>query len=292
MSRRAALGHTAVLVATALASAGLSGCGQLLSTQEVAMAVLLSTPSVTNPSDSTKTIPGATTFSVFLGSADPTQLLSGQAVGTNAITPQDDATVTLTYTDATTHMPVSVSVPSKGAGTGAYLVAGDSMLQYEQVPYTVTIVRGGSTYMLTGTPPSPEKIKEFESNAVLMNQDVSMGFTVTRDPTRSPEPIAFVAMAAVDSSLASNPTALDSGATYTNAPSDALGFLNLLLSPGQWETDSFTIPASAFSSPSMTPYLITLTPVSQGAVAPGSATLSIFSNFLIGQASAGVVVSK
>jgi hypothetical protein len=281
------------LLAVLLAATGGLSCSSLLSTQEFAAALLLETPAVQNPSNSSQTIPGVTTFSLYLGSVDPTQILSGSAPS-GAVTLHDDAQVTLAYTDATTHKPVSVSVPSAGAGTGSYTTTSvqATTLAYEQVQYTVTIIEGGSTYILTGTPPTPQKIKEFESSQVLSNTNVSNGFTLTRDPETSPEPVAFVAMEAINSSVTADPSALESGLTYTNAPTDALGFLNLLLSPGPWETDTFSIPGSAFSDPAQTPYLISLTPTSQGALGAGSASLFPGSNFLIGQASAGVVISS
>jgi hypothetical protein len=302
MLRSYARARSLLLLGLAACSPFALSCDQLvqqLEAKDFAVAVLLATPSVPNPKNPSAMLSGAATLSVFVGATDVTKI-SGNKPSADAISPESDATVSIEFTPKSGTTPISVSVPSKGSGVYA-VTSKESMLTLEDgTAYTVTIARAGQTYVLTGTSlATPPKIKEFEdpSPKVIPNYDyvARNGFTVTRDPTKDDtnlNPVAFVAMQAIDSNTTASSTPASSGLTYSNVPTTPLGFLELVLDKSKWQANTFPIPVEKFAA--ATPYLITMTGVSDGKnpITNGSSALFAGSTFLIGTADAGGVVTK
>lgn len=290
------------LVALASLTPLAMSCDQLveqLTASDFAVAVLLSTPAVPNPKNAGATLPGVTTLSVFVGATDTTKILDGKA-SADAISPESDATVTVDFTNTTTNMPVQVSVPSKGNGIYAVTSTDSVLVAQAGTAYTVTISRAGKTYKLKATSSVDiPKIKEFEEPAPRLITDYDAaangGFTITRDPSLEPtskNKVAFVAMQAIDSNTTASATPGGAGITNTNIPTTPFGFLELVLDKSKWQEKTFTIPADKFAA--ATPYLVSLTAVSEGSNPTDTSSSALFagSNFFIGTADAGGVVTK
>jgi hypothetical protein len=282
------------LVMTALV-AGVAGCGLVseLQSNQMAVALLLQSPSVPNPSNPTTTIPGITTFSVEFASVS-LSAVNGNAA--NAATPTDGAMVVLKFHDVGMNVDRAITVPGKGNGT-YFLDSTNSNLVYQSgQPYTVVITYAGSTYEMTTTPGAAVKINEFEPGHApapavdgpvadtLINWPPNTAFTITRDPPTDAN-VAFWDLATYSGNTPTD--------VATNRPATASDFLNLILNESTFELPSFTIPGSNFKANQT--YVVSLVSVAQGSQVTSDASVSpLFpgSNFYGGAASSGVLTTN
>lgn len=280
----------------ALSALTLSACGGLLEqlqSEEVAIAALIRTPDAKNP-QTDEVVPGVTTFTLFFGSVDRSKLIptngGGQDVEAGAFQGNEGATVTLLFKDAG-GVERSINPQDKGEGQYAIDSTQSQLLTYNaNTVYTLTIAYSGKTYRLTVTPPTDTEIAEFKEvdNKVVVDHPAGADFTVTRadgDADPSKNPLAFVNLMALSGSEQSQ--------KWSNMPSDALGFLRLVLADSPWRARQFTIPGDQFAAGSQ--YLVTLSSMERGTSEgpnDGSAALFPGSSFLAGVADAGGILTE
>lgn len=278
-------GLVAALSAAALA---LTGCGDFfdqLRAEEVALAALLHTPEMDNPAGGDP-VPGSTVFTLFFGRVDRSRILPGtggsESAEDGAFTGIADAEVTLKFTDSG-GTERQLEVKSNGAGRYGLSSEEADLLEYTTEPVTVTIEYAGKTHRLRVTPPEPAAAAEFADQPVIADHAAGEDLTLTRaEALGSENPLAFVHLQGVAGE--------GEGSSWTNFPSDGMGFLRLVLDDAQWRTDSFTIPGDQFAAGSG--YLATLSAAARGEIVTedGSDPLFTSSSFLAAAGSGGGVL--
>lgn len=272
-----------------------SACGGLLEqlqSEQVAIAALIRTPDAKNP-QTDEVVPGATSFTLFFGSVDRAQLVptsGGQDAKDGAFQGNEGATVTLLFKDAG---GVERSINPQDQGEGRYAIDStqSQLLTYNaNTLYTLNIDYAGKTYRLTVTPPTDTQIAEFAEapNKVVVDHPAGAPFTVTRadgDADPSKNPLAFVNLTSLSGA--------EQAQKWTNMPSDALGFLRLVLADSPWRARQFTVPGDQFVAGAQ--YLVTLSSLERGTSdgpTDGSAALFPGSSFLAGVADAGGILTE
>lgn len=289
----ARLSFTRTLMVAAAVS--LSACGGLieqLQSEQVAIAALIRTPDAKNP-ETEEVIPGATSFTLFFGTVDRSKLVpttGGQDAQAGAFKGNAGATVTLLFKDAG-GVERSINPQDKGEGQYAIDSTQSQLLTYNaETLYTLNIVHSGKTYRLTVEPPTSAEIAEFKAaeNKVVTDHPAGAPFTVTRadastDPSKNA--LAFVNLMELSGT--------DQSQKWSNMPTDALGFLRLVLADSPWRARQFTVPGDQFAAGSQ--YLVTLSSLERGesdGPTDGSAALFPGSSFLAGVADAGGILTE
>ncbi|MFO0747206.1 MAG: hypothetical protein U1F43_16305 [Myxococcota bacterium] len=269
-----------------MALAGCDGLLKDLETQEVGVAVLLATPDMKDPLTQ-EPIAGVTTIDVFFGQVDVSQGLSGAGITSDAYTGRADASVHLSFSDPHGGGPRDLVVPSVGNGEFRLDSRDEPQLVYAQVAYTVTIVLEGHTYRMQVVAPGQTDITEIEQTAdgVIRDHVAGAPLTVTRADGQGADKNdpAFVRLTALGHG--------DPTEAWTNAPSDAVGFVDVVLRDDRWRVDQFVVPGSEFTRGSA--YLLTLAPLARGEVVTthGETQLFLGSAFFAGMASGGAVIA-
>ncbi len=279
--------------ALALLALPLGACGGLadqLQADDFAVGALIKTPDLTNPQDSSKTIPGVTSFQLFFGKIDRSKISLGaggkQVAAEGAFTGVAGAIVKLDFHDPT-NGDVEINVPDKGSGQYQIDSQTAERLTYDQTAYTATIAYSGQTFTLHVTAPAPTDIKELQAAPDrTITQTANTPLTITRTDAAGPgkNPIAFVNLSSVTGTAKVD--------AWNNVPKDPFGFLQLVLDDSAWRADSFVIPGDQFQPNSG--YVVTLAEMAQGSAdtATGSTALFVGSTLLAGVAAGGGVTTK
>ncbi|MGQ0505451.1 MAG: hypothetical protein ACT4TC_09025 [Myxococcaceae bacterium] len=274
------------VVLTTLVAVGACDFTKKLTAEEVLVGTLLSTPTIdVRPAAfipdagmlaldaGTQTIPAQIVAYAFFGSRE------GQNLD-QAPTPIADATVTVGAAGQT-----AVALNNDGNGNYSKTGGADAGLTYQGgATYEFTATRAGEAFIGEVTEaPTTESIAAFHSGVISVTANTPYTFTRPEPPAGKSRNLGFVTVFPVSNSG-------DRGKpTYTNVPSDALGFLKLIAAPGEWQTAQVTLPGTAFPQANGN-YVILFSSVKNGG--PRTTNLFIGSALLVGTADVGLVRTK
>lgn len=253
---------SAVFAASAIAVLA-AGCDELAKAgnENVLVFTLMQTPDFDLPDGSSA--PGITTASAFYGRRDPSKLDSPPEGIPGATVTLKWGTKSCRLTDKTqgTYLADSASDPTCG-----------SMRPLEEVEYTLEVINDqNETFTGKVTPPPATVIAEFESTdavcTIVESGTDSITLPKCREHTRNTA-FTITRKNKATGAVATGPqTDLGFWAVYklsgnidvrhpnaTNAPQQAIEFLQLIAADAPFKTASFTIPASAFDATSDTMY--------------------------------------
>lgn len=221
------------------------------------------------------TLPGQTAAVVFFG-LRKTQSLDSPPEGITG------ANVTVTPTDGGV-----TTLEEDGAGSYSRTSAGDGQFQYVSgADYTITATSRGEAYVgkIERVPPL-ENITEFHPPKGYIEMAAGSAFTFNRPaaPEGETRPLGFVSVFPVSED------GQKGSETYTNHPKEPLDFLRLIAAPAPWRGSPVTIPGSAFPERGRT-YVIMFHAVKTGG--PESDNLFTGSALLAGTAEVGVVKTQ
>jgi hypothetical protein len=271
-------------LALALASTSLlSGCQDLvdqLQSNYMAVAVLTQTPTFDDPTNPGHPLPEAAAFTLTFAKVDKTQM-SGASTSSSAVDPVKDAEVKLAFKDTDTNEEVVLNLSSDSAGTYT-ATSKDSKLKVRPTLYTLDIKYAGKTYRMTVSPPTPVKIKEFETSKLVADHTAGTDFTVTRAPVSDDVAIVNVTTKSGDGVTSA----------YSNLPKDPLGLVKFALVDDEWRKPSFTIPGTTFQAQSQ--FVVSMSTMAKGKQSTDLDTSALFSasSFLAGTSDAGVIATK
>jgi hypothetical protein len=256
-----------------------------ISAETVMVGTLLSTPDVAfspeavagldggfqaDGGQSSLTIPGQTVAFVFLGTREGENSAPQGLTGANVtLQPRGGDAVTLT---------------SDGSGAYSRSSNNDAKLTYKSgTTYDFIAVHNGERFEgRVENSPTQERIEKLHPPTFSVPHTANTAFTFDRaePPSGQDRTIGLVTVVPIsDNGQQGRPT-------YTNVPTDPLGFLSLVAFPADYKQKTVTIPATAFPTPKQT-YLVTFQAVRPGG--PESTNLFLGSALLVGAADIGVV---
>ena len=207
----------------------------------------------------------------------------GQRGGESADAPPvgtPGATATLTQVGGP-HFPLD------DQGSGTYALSPDAGFVYQPgATYQFEFKLAAQTFLAeVENVPSKENIAEFHPAKGYVELEVGSGFTFLRpDPPQGQNRnLGFVHVFAVNSQGTTGKP------TYTNVPTEALGFIKLLLAPTDWTLTKVEIPASAFPDRDAN-YVVLLQSAKLGG--PKSDNLFSGSPILAGTADVAIIKTK
>ncbi|WP_395830119.1 hypothetical protein [Archangium violaceum] len=280
-----------LLLSTAAAALLLSplACDQLLA-EKMMVGTVLSTPDVdvslsamagfdagTLPDggfyeEDRLTLPGQTAAYVFFGTRNGDQ-------GTPE--PISNATVRIETQNGNT-----LNLENKGPGTYGLMSSSgeDAGVKYQSgTTYRFIAVQDGDSHVgSVEDAPAQERIDTLHPPAGFVRHLANQELTLRRPAVAGGKErtIGFVTVIPLSSDG-------DKGEpTYSNMPTDPLGFLQLAALPADWKRDTLTIPGSAFPQPQSN-YLVVFQTVRSGGAE--SNNLFIGSALLVGTADVGMV---
>jgi hypothetical protein len=217
----------------------------------------------------TVTVDGQTAGLVFFGTREGDVAPDGIAGAAVTVGPSDGTKFTFDDLGGGSYAKSSVG------GTGFTYVPGKS--------YEFTATQGGTAYIgsVEGSPPV-ETIAAFHPSAGYITHTVNQAFSFERGALGSGEErtLGFVTVVPVSNSGQKGTP------TYSNIPTTPLEFLQMVVSPGAWKTQTVQVPASAFPTAATT-YFVSLQSVKLGTAK--SNNLFVGSALMAGSGDVGVL---
>ena len=171
-------------------------------------------------------------------------------------------------------------------GGGTYALSPDAGFAYKPgATYQFEFVHNSVTYVaeVERVPPK-ENIPQFHPAAGFIELNAGQGFTFTRpDPPQGQNRnFGFVNVFPINAQGGTQ-----GQPTYTYSPTEAIGFIKLLLAPTDWTTTQVEIPGTAFPNPDSN-YIVVL----QSAKLGGPKSENLFSGSAILAGTADVAIVK
>jgi|APLak6261675434_1056106.scaffolds.fasta_scaffold06334_2 hypothetical protein len=177
------------------------------------------------------------------------------------------------------------SYPLDDQGGGSYALNPDAGFSYrDDATYQFEFALNAQTYVAEVTRvPTRENIPQFHPAAGYVELNAGQDLTFTRpDPPQGQDRnLGFVNVFPINNQGAQGQP------TYTNVPTTALGFLKLVVAPGDWKQTVVTIPGSAFPNKDSN-YVVVL----QSAKLGGPKSDNLFSGSAILAGTADVAIIK
>lgn len=176
--------------------------------------------------------------------------------------------------------------PLEDQGGGTYALSTDAGFVYKAgATYQFEFVHMSATYVAeVERVPNKENIPEFHPAAGYVDLAAGQSFTFVRpDPPQGQNRnFGFVNVFPINAKGGTQ-----GQPTYTNIPTEPIGFIKLLLAPTEWTTTSVTIPGTAFPNPDSN-YIVVL----QSAKLGGPKSENLFSGSAILAGTADVAIVK